>query len=64
VAGRSRLPVMPVCSRSARSLDRVLIPGDSLVIVKINSLTGGELVHFTMQIRRFRNLCTRTDAKV
>jgi hypothetical protein len=32
---------MAVCSRSARSQDRVLISGDALVTVKINSLTGG-----------------------
>jgi len=38
-------------------------PGDALVTVKINSLRGGELVHFTMPTRRFRNLRTRAGAK-
>jgi hypothetical protein len=55
---------MPVCSGSARSQGRVLISGDALVTVKINSPTGGELVHFIMPTRRFRNLRTRAGAKV
>jgi hypothetical protein len=55
---------VPVCSRSTRSQDRVLIPGDALVTVKIKSLPGGGLVQFIMQARRFQNLRTRAGAKV